>query len=240
MHSLHSIILMMSLLRKKSVPGVKAGQAAARKQVLKEREKKQNAFVAQCHLDDVVVEEESLKPFRGCSKTMALQTIKGACINQLGAIVLHIFCIHNKIEGYWNKTKHQLCDMIIERKRNGNLDEVMWYPNDFDCKDDDNDSYNHEDNTDMNGTKKKKLSKGTKPREIMGDESLYCVILVYFLQELCHFVLQLGLNRTAVELGTSGFLHEPVYNKLVNVYNNAMRESLKSFKMDRSAILQLL
>jgi hypothetical protein len=84
------------------------------------------------------------------------------------------------------------------------------------------------------GTKKKKnnLSKGTKPREMMGDGSLYHVILVCFLQELCPFLLQLGLNPTAVELGTAGFLHETVYNKLVNVYNNATHESLKSFKMD--------
>jgi hypothetical protein len=103
------------------------------------------------------------------------------------------------------------------------------YPNDFDYKDDDNDQ---EDNTDMDGTKKKKLSKGTKPRDIMGDGSLYRLILVYFLQELRPFVLQLGLNPTAVELGTAGFLHEPIYNKLVNVYNDATRESLKLFKMD--------
>jgi hypothetical protein len=123
--------------------------------------------------------------------------------------------------------------MNMERKLHGNLDEVM-YPNDFDYKDDENDSYDHEDNTGMDGTKKKKLLKGTKPREIMGDGSLYHVILVYFLQELRPFVLQLGLDPTAVELGTAGFLHEPVYNKLVNVYNDATRESLKSFKMDNA------
>jgi hypothetical protein len=123
------------------VPDNKAGQAASRKQAIKEREKKQNAFIAHCRLDDVIiVKEESLKQLRGCSKTTALQTIKSACINQLGAIVLCQFCIHNKIEGYRNKTKHQLvCDMMIERKRHRNLDEVM-YPNDFDYKDDDNDS----------------------------------------------------------------------------------------------------
>jgi hypothetical protein len=125
--------------------------------------------------------------------------------------------------------------MIVERKRHGNLDEVM-YPNDFDDKDkdDDDDSYDHEDNPDMDGTKetKKQLSNGTKPREIsMGEGSLYHAIIVYFLQELRPFVLQLGLNPTAVELGTSGFLHEPVYNKLVNVYNDSTRELLKSFKM---------
>jgi hypothetical protein len=72
------------------------------------------------------------------------------------------------------------------------------YLNDFNDKDDDNDSdADHEDDTEEGaGTKKNenKLSKGTKPREIMSDRSLYCVILVYFLQELHPFVLQLGLN----------------------------------------------
>jgi hypothetical protein len=126
-----------------------------------------------------------------------------------------------------------LCDMIIERKQHGNIDEAM-YANYFDYKDDYNDSYNHNGNTYMDGTKKKKFSKGTKSREIMGDGSLYHVILVYFLQELRCALLCCSwgwLNPTAVELGTSGFLYEPLYNKLVNVYMDGTRESLKSFKM---------
>jgi hypothetical protein len=60
----------------------------------KDREKKQNAFIAHCCLDNaVIIEEEYPKQFRGCSKTMALQNIKGVCINQLGAIILCQFFI---------------------------------------------------------------------------------------------------------------------------------------------------
>ncbi len=39
--------------------------------------------------------------------------------------------------------------------------------------------------------------------------------------------------HVAVELGTAGFLHEVIYNKLVSVYNGATNELLKkSFKRD--------
>jgi hypothetical protein len=64
----------------------------------------------------------------------------------------------------------------------------------------------------------------------MCDGSLYRAILVYFLQELRPWVLQLGLNPTAVELGTVGFLHEPIYNKLASVYNDASNEKLNRIK----------
>ena len=53
--------------------------------------------------------------------------------------------------------------------------------------------------------------------------------MTYFLQELRPYVCQLGRNPLAVELGTAGFLHEPIYNKLASVYNDSMHESLKSF-----------
>jgi hypothetical protein len=82
---------------------------------------------------------------------MALQTIKGACINQLGASILHHFCINNKIEGYKNKTKLQYCDMIVERKRHVNMDEVM-YPKDFEEEKVDNDEV--DDDAKEEGAKK--------------------------------------------------------------------------------------
>jgi hypothetical protein len=55
------------------------------------------------------------------------------------------------------------------------------------------------------------------------------LILTYFLQELRPYVSQLGTNPLAVELGTAGFLHEPLYNKLASVYNDSTHELLKSF-----------
>jgi hypothetical protein len=45
-------------------------------------------------------------------------------------------------------------------------------------------------------------------------------------------VLRLGLNTTAVELSTVGFLHEAIYNKLASAYSDATTELLKSFKRD--------
>ncbi len=53
--------------------------------------------------------------------------------------------------------------------------------------------------------------------------------MTYFLQELRPDVCQLGTNPLAVELGTAGFLHEPIYNKLASVCNDSTHESLKSF-----------
>jgi hypothetical protein len=58
------------------------------------------------------------------------------------------------------------------------------------------------------------------------------MVLVYFLQELHAFVLWLGLNPTALEVGTAGFLHEALYNKLASVYNNATNDLPKSVKSD--------
>jgi hypothetical protein len=214
----------------------KVAQVAARKeelkQALKEKDKQQIAFIAECTIDDVVVDDEAPKSLKGSgSKTTALQTIKGACIKQIGASILRQFCINNKIEGYRNKTKLQYCEMIAERKRHSNLDEVM-YPKDFEDPENNDDGRDGEPDDEGAKKSKKKLSKGTKPREITRDGSLYRVILVYFLQELRPFVLRLGLNPTPVELGTAGFLHEAVYNKLASVYNDASLKSLLSFKIE--------
>jgi predicted urease superfamily metal-dependent hydrolase len=52
---------------------------------------------------------------------------------------------------------------------------------------------------------------------------------MYLLQELCPYVSQLGTNPMAVELGTVGFFHEPLYNKLASVYNDSTHELLKLF-----------
>jgi hypothetical protein len=190
----------------------KVAQVAARKQALKqalkEKDKQQIAFIAECTMDDVFVDNEAPKSLKGSgSKTTALQTIKGACIKQIGASILHKFCINNKIEGYRNKTKLEYCEMIAERKRHANLDEVM-YPKDFEDPEYNDDGGDGEPDDKGAKMSKIKLSKGTKPREMTCDGSLYRVILVYFLQELRPFVLQLGLNPTPVELGTVGFLYE--------------------------------
>jgi hypothetical protein len=73
---------------------------AVKKSAQKERDKKHISFIADCTFDDVIVDVKRPKALKGnSSKFTDLQTIKGADINQLGAIILCQFCINNKIEG---------------------------------------------------------------------------------------------------------------------------------------------
>jgi hypothetical protein len=150
------------------------------KQALKEKDKQQIGFIADCTLDDAIVDEEASKSLKGYdSKTVALQTIKkGACTKQIGASIPRQFCINNKIEGYRNKTKIQYCDMIAKRKRHGNLDEVM-YLKDFEDQDD-NDDAGGDDEPDEEELKRgKKIVQGHKTKNDYGQ---------WFLVP-CHFSL---------------------------------------------------
>jgi hypothetical protein len=209
-------------------------KAAARKRAKEEANIKQLAFIGQCTLEDVEFDLTALQSFRGSTKTTALKTIKGVSVNQLGFGCIQKFCIMNKIDGWRGKSKIDMCCLIVERKCHANLDQVM-YLNDFQDEDTNPQHPNNDSDDDTVGDgrtkkkKRKKLTKGAKPREITRDGSLYRVILVYFLQELRPIVLQLGMNPTAVQLGTGGFLHEQIYNKkLAHVYNDASRDSLSS------------
>jgi hypothetical protein len=127
--------------------------------------------------------------------------------------------------------------MIVKRKKNEDLDQIM-FSEDLDGGAEDKDIQDscdgEEEVTVGHGNKKKKrLSKGAKPRrEIAEDGSLYRFSITYFLQELCPHVSQLGTNLLAVELGAAGFLHEPIYNKLASVCNNSMHGLLKSFVLN--------
>jgi hypothetical protein len=172
--------------------------------------------------------------------TTALQSIKGVGPNLLGHNALRQFMIKNKVQNYRGKSKREMLRMIVESKKNEGLDELM-YSEDYAVMDDDN-NVNASNDVAKEGTteegdstsKKKpkrvsKLTKGSKPREISQDGSLYRIILVYFLQELRPFVNQLGTNPIAVQLGTPGFLHESTYNRLASVYNDSTREELKTF-----------
>jgi hypothetical protein len=104
------------------------------------------------------------------------------------------------------------------RKTGENLDQIMYsYGEDFDGgKDDDDADDSKEDGKeevtvgDGNSKKKKQLSKGAKCIKITKDRSLYRLIMIYFPQELCPYVSQLGTNSLAVELGTVGFLHKAI------------------------------
>jgi hypothetical protein len=104
-------------------------KAATRKQAVEDKKKKQLLFIAQCTLHDVLVDLTAPKLFKGSTKTTALQSIKGACVNQLGFPVIRQFCIINKIAGWRGKSKVEMCDMIVERKRHANMDQVMYPKN---------------------------------------------------------------------------------------------------------------
>ncbi len=200
----------------------KADQVVARKAAslertkkLREKERQQAEFIANCTLANVLVDAENPKSLKGSTDTTVIQSIKGVCPNLLGHNVLRQFMIINKLQNYRNKSKSEMCRMIVERKKNENLDQIM-YAKDFHCsdKDDDvDDSCEVDEDTTVGdeNKKKKRLSKGSKPREISEDRTLYHLILTYFLQEPCPYVSQLGTNLLAVELGTAGFLHEPTY-----------------------------
>jgi hypothetical protein len=61
---------------------------------------------------------------------MALQSIKGVCPNLLGCNFLCHFMIVNK-PTYRNKPKSKMCRMIVERKKDEDLDQIT-YSKDFD------------------------------------------------------------------------------------------------------------
>jgi hypothetical protein len=118
-------------------PNNKADQAVAKKALQleraekqREREQKQWEFLEKCTLSDVVVDAESPNFLKGSSNTTALQSIKGVCQNLLGCNSLRHFMIANKLT-YWNKSKSEMCRLIVERKKNENLDQIM-YSEDFD------------------------------------------------------------------------------------------------------------
>jgi hypothetical protein len=76
----------------------KADQAAARKRLCLEKEHKQRVFIDACTIGDVVDDAENPKKVKGYKDTKALQSIKAACRNLLGANALRHFMINNKLQ----------------------------------------------------------------------------------------------------------------------------------------------
>ena len=67
----------------------------------------------------------------GCSNTTPPQSTKGVCLSLVGAKLLQQFMIQNKLH-YKNKTKAEMCAMIVERKKNEELLDKIMYSEDFD------------------------------------------------------------------------------------------------------------
>jgi hypothetical protein len=117
-------------------PNNKADQAVAKKalqteraQKARKRERKQSEFLKKCTLADVLLDAENPKSLKGSTDTTALQIIKRVCPNLLGCNSLRHFMIVNKLT-YRNKSKSEMCQMIVERKKNEDLDQIM-YSEDF-------------------------------------------------------------------------------------------------------------
>ncbi len=211
-----------------------ASKRAVRSLKLKEKEQQQIDFIETCTIADALVDEAQPMTVKGCKDTTPLRSIKGVCISLLGVKVLRSFVTKNKIQCK-NKSKLEMCALIVERKKNEHLDQTM-HSEDFegDKSHDDSDEGEEEDVTaDVTGVKKlKRLSKGSKPRELSEDGSLCRLILVCFLQELRPCVNQLGTNPLAVQLGTGGFLHDATFNRLASVCNDSARVELMSFDVN--------
>jgi hypothetical protein len=113
-------------------------EEAVKKAIL-EKERKQKEFIKKCTIANVTVDVANPKLLKGSKDTTPLQSINGACPNLLGANALRQFMINNKLQNYQNKSKGEMCAMIAERKKNENLDEIM-YGKDFGKEDDADDS----------------------------------------------------------------------------------------------------
>jgi hypothetical protein len=140
----------------------KADQAVARKAAslertkkLREKERQQAEFITNCTLADVLVDARNPKSLKGSTDTTVIQSIKGVCPNLLEHNVLRQFMTINKLQNYQNKSKSKMCRMIVERKKNENLDQIM-YADGFDGSDEDDDvddSWDVEEDTAVGGMK---------------------------------------------------------------------------------------
>jgi hypothetical protein len=74
--------------------------------------------------------------------------------------------------------------------------------------------------------KKKKKSKKSKPEAVRQEGTLYRVINTLFLQDIRHLVVRLGNQPTVRALDKREFLHQDIFEALVNIYNDGSREDL--------------
>jgi hypothetical protein len=90
------------------------------------------------------------KALKGSKDNTALQSIKGACPNVLGANTLCQFMINNKLQNYRGKSKGKMCSLIVERKKNENLDQII-YGEDFDGGKEDDDEEGEDGKEEVTG-----------------------------------------------------------------------------------------
>jgi hypothetical protein len=106
-----------------------------------------------------------------------------------------------------------------------NLDAIM-YPNDFGGAT--VTAMNDGTENETASTKKKKKDKKSKPAAIQQEGTFYRVIVTYFLQDVRPYVIKLGSQPNKSALDKRELLHQPIFDKLAEVYNDESRNDLKS------------
>ena len=107
--------------------------AAASKPEIKQtdKQKKINEWVSKISLDDIVFSEtEWIKLGRDEEQKTRLQSVKGLPSFQLTVYAPTRLCVHFRISCCKDKTKHVLCELIVNAAKAKNLDAIM-YPNNF-------------------------------------------------------------------------------------------------------------
>jgi len=199
----------------------KGTHAKERQAPQNEKIKQQLRFFEDVTLGDVTIDEDNLIPLfaNSASRTM-VQGIKGVEPSKIGAKVLAQICRFLKLNNYNAKSKLVMLGMIGERKKNEHLEVKMY-----------NDDFVETATTDAR-KKQPKQKKGTRPKEVREDGSLYRLILTFFLQKHRHLVTQIGTNPSAAQLGSNKFLHERIYNVLSASYNNKDEPNISSMNLD--------
>jgi hypothetical protein len=198
--------------------------AASNKQT--DKQKKVLEWVSKISLDDIVFSEtEWIKLGRDEEQKTRLQSVKGLPSSQLTVFALTRLCVQFRISGYKDKAKHVLCELIVNAVKANNLDAIM-YPNDFGGAT--VTAMNDGTENETASTKKKKKDKKSKPAAIQQEGTFYRVIVTYFLQDVRPYVIKLGSQPNKSALDKRELLHQPIFDKLAEVYNDESRNDLKS------------
>jgi hypothetical protein len=156
----------------------------ARRAKEKTRQDKQKSFVALTILKEVVYDET--KPIQVCSRsnteTTEVQSIKDRHTTQLSIYCLKAFCAKHQINGYKDKTKDKLCNLIVTKAKLNNLDLHMNPEDHVDGTEEETEEQFDKQNVGQQKTKKIKNS--LKPKSSTKDGTIYRVVLNNFLQSL--------------------------------------------------------
>ncbi len=157
---------------------------------------KEIEWVAQFTLDNVEVEQ---------GEVPVAKTIGGVLTKNIRVKSLHEFCRKNKITGFKQRTKLEICRAIATAK---GVESVY------------NDSDNEKEEANNDSNRKPKQKKATIPAKVKVDGTLYRVINVFFSEKHRDDVTSLGRPPKRHQLDSSKWLHHDTYEKLAETYND--------------------